>query len=64
MADEKSNVGPTMAFDGSGWITRSDGSGSISKGSQVKVRPAPPAPIIKAQASTSTLPPPKFSKKK
>jgi hypothetical protein len=64
MVDEPKHLGRTMAFDGSGWITRADGSGSISKGSQVKVRPAPPAPIIKAQAPNLTRTPTKPSKKK
>jgi len=52
---DKKDLGRSMAMDGSGWLTRADGSGSISKASQVKVRPAPPAPIVKAEAPT---PPP------
>ena len=63
MITNEKNLKRTIALGGYGAISRADGSGSINKGSQVKVRPAPPAPTTKAQAVTRPPIPPKSSEK-
>lgn len=46
------NERPPLAMEGKGWIVRNDGVGSIKRPtSQIKKRPAPPAPIVKTVGS-------------